>query len=60
MFFNEYNFNFVLSFFLYTMDDVLPNTPEQPAQPTIDQSLSSENADDASPEQMKFTIKQRL
>ncbi len=42
------------------MDDVFPNIPEQPAQPTIDFSLSSESADDASPEQMKFTIKQRL
>lgn len=42
------------------MNDVFPNIPEQPAQPTIDQSLSSENADDTSPEQMKFTIKQRL
>lgn len=60
MYFDEYNLNFVLSFFLYTMNDTLPTNSEQPAQTTIDHSLSSENSDDASPEQMKFTIKQRL
>lgn len=56
MYFKEYNLNFVLLFFLYTMNDTLPTNIQQP----LSSENLFENSDDSSSDQITFTIKQRL